>query len=31
MSELKWILNDKRNTIYSDYAIRKYQTFLFHR
>ena len=28
MSELKWILNDKRNTIYSDYAIRKYQTFI---
>ena len=27
----KWILNDKRNTIYSDYAIRKYQTILFHR
>ena len=27
----KWILNDKRNTIYSDYAIQKYQTILFHR
>ena len=25
---LKWILND---TIYSDYAIQKYQTILFHR
>ena len=25
----KWILIDKRNTIYSDYAIRKYQTILF--